>query len=409
MTGADHGNMGRPPGRAAGVEGVPAPDGPVKGVGMGGLQPLDDNLNSECRAFAEALRELFLELAVSVRRYATRCYRSPGTLSRYLAGTRIPQWDFVEHLFKHVEEERGTQVNPETRDRVRGLRLAALRTSASISQAVQQLEGQLKAADQEARRTSAREDELGHALDDYQYLIADLDLRLKKLETDRDPVRAPEVIPAMPGDDMATILVERQILALEVARLSHELDETRQRAAFAEARCNLLERQLAVVENQQGTLLPEPELVQLVDPITGPALAGQPKVLLVDDQPPNLLALEAVLATHDHEVVSVSSGQEALKALLDAEDFAVIILDIQMPEMDGYETAAHIKRRTRTRDIPIIFLTAIGNDPEYSMRGYAAGAVDFIVKPFDPWALRAKVAVFVEIYLQRRLYALPRD
>ncbi|WP_371493465.1 PleD family two-component system response regulator [Kitasatospora sp. NBC_00374] len=311
-------------------------------------------------------------------------------------------------LFRHVAEERGTQIDPATHDRLRGLRLAALRTSASISQAVQQLEGQLKAADQEARRTSARKDELDHALDDYHHLIADLDLRLKRLETDQDPVPTAEALPIVPDEDMAKILTERQILAMEVTRLSRELEETRQRAAFAEVRCNLLERQLAVVENQQGTLLPEPELVQLVDPATRPTLTGQPKVLLVDDQHPNLLALEAVLGTHDHEVVSASSGPEALKALLESDDFAVIILDIQMPEMDGYETAAHIKRRARTRDIPIIFLTAIGNDPEYSMRGYAAGAVDFIVKPFDPWALRAKVAVFVEIYLERRLYALPR-
>jgi CheY-like chemotaxis protein len=73
-----------------------------------------------------------------------------------------------------------------------------------------------------------------------------------------------------------------------------------------------------------------------------------------------------------------------------------------MPEMDGYETCAHIKRRPRTRDVPIIFLTAMGVDPEHSARGYAAGAVDYMSKPFDPWALRAKVAVFTSIYLERR-------
>ncbi len=73
-----------------------------------------------------------------------------------------------------------------------------------------------------------------------------------------------------------------------------------------------------------------------------------------------------------------------------------------MPDMDGYETAAHIKRRSRTRDIPIIFLTAMGLDADHSIRGYAAGAVDYIVKPFDPWALRAKIAVFTDIHLQRR-------
>lgn len=367
---------------------------------MGGLQPLDDNLNSECRAFAEALRELFTELGISCRRYATRAFVNPGTLSRYLAGTRIPQWDFIEELLRQIEEERGSQVEARTKERLHRLRVAALRTSASISQAVQELEGQLKAADRQARLTSAHEEQLGHALDGYQQLLDDMDQRLRTLEADRAP--DPPALLAQDGD-LQVILAERNALLLEVGRLNLELEETRRRAAFAEARCDLLERQLAVVEHQQGTALPEPELVRLVTPRLAPG--PRPKVLLVDDQQPNLLALQAVLNTHDHEVVSAASGEEALRALLESDDFAVIILDVQMPGMDGYETAAHIKRRARTRDIPIIFLTAIGNDPDHSMRGYAAGGVDFIVKPFDPWALRAKVSVFVEIYLQRRLYS----
>ncbi|WP_229900226.1 response regulator, partial [Streptomyces capoamus] len=78
----------------------------------------------------------------------------------------------------------------------------------------------------------------------------------------------------------------------------------------------------------------------------------------------------------------------------------VILLDVQMPGMDGFETAAHIKRRERTRDIPIIFLTAINHGPHHTFRGYAAGAVDYISKPFDPWVLRAKVSVFVELYMK---------
>ncbi|MGW2471365.1 response regulator [Streptomyces bauhiniae] len=118
-----------------------------------------------------------------------------------------------------------------------------------------------------------------------------------------------------------------------------------------------------------------------------------PKILIVDDQPDNLLAMTAVLATLEQELVTVSSGREALKALLHHDDFAVIIMDVQMPEMDGYETCAHIKRRPRTRDVPIIFLTAMGTGSEHSACGYAAGAVDYISKPFDPWALRAEVAV----------------
>ncbi|MGW5280583.1 response regulator [Streptomyces collinus] len=121
------------------------------------------------------------------------------------------------------------------------------------------------------------------------------------------------------------------------------------------------------------------------------------RILLVDDRPENLLALEAVLSALDHTLVRASSGEEALKALL-TDDFAVILLDVQMPGIDGFETAAHIKRRERTRDIPIIFLTAIDQGPQHTFRGYAAGAVDYITKPFDPWVLRTKVSVFVELY-----------
>ncbi|MGZ4590959.1 MAG: response regulator [Actinomycetes bacterium] len=129
--------------------------------------------------------------------------------------------------------------------------------------------------------------------------------------------------------------------------------------------------------------------------------ADRAKILLVDDRPENLLALEAILSSLDQTLVRATSGEEALKALL-ADDFAVILLDVQMPGMDGFETAAHIKRRERTRDIPIIFLTAISREPQHAFRGYSAGAVDYLAKPFDPWVLRAKVQVFVELYLKNR-------
>ena len=125
------------------------------------------------------------------------------------------------------------------------------------------------------------------------------------------------------------------------------------------------------------------------------------RILMVDDRPENLLALEAILSVFDHELVRASSGDEALKALLTG-DFAVILLDVAMPGMDGLETAAHIKGRERTRDVPIIFLTAVHPDAEHAFRGYSAGAVDYVSKPFDPWVLRAKVAVFVDLYHKRR-------
>ncbi|MEU8274827.1 two-component system response regulator [Microbispora bryophytorum] len=128
------------------------------------------------------------------------------------------------------------------------------------------------------------------------------------------------------------------------------------------------------------------------------------RVLLVDDREENLIALEAILSSLDVLPVRARSGEEALKALL-ATDFALILLDVRMPGMDGFETAAHIKRRERTRNIPIIFLTVVDSAPDYAFRGYAAGAVDYLTKPFDPWVLRAKVAVFVELYTMNRRLA----
>ncbi|MGH3157919.1 MAG: response regulator [Streptosporangiaceae bacterium] len=126
-------------------------------------------------------------------------------------------------------------------------------------------------------------------------------------------------------------------------------------------------------------------------------MTAKPRILLVDDRAENLTALEAILSSLNQVLVPVRSGDAALKALLTGE-FAVILLDVLMPGMDGFETAAHIKRRAKTRDIPIIFLTAASSEPDYAFRGYAAGAVDYIAKPFDPWVLRAKVSVFVELY-----------
>jgi CheY-like chemotaxis protein len=125
------------------------------------------------------------------------------------------------------------------------------------------------------------------------------------------------------------------------------------------------------------------------------------RILLVDDRSENLVALEAILSSLNQVLVPVRSGEEALKALL-TDEFAVILLDVVMPGMDGFETAAHIKRRLRTRDVPIIFLTAASSEPDHAFRGYAAGAVDYISKPFDPWVLRAKVSVFVELYVKNR-------
>ncbi len=125
---------------------------------------------------------------------------------------------------------------------------------------------------------------------------------------------------------------------------------------------------------------------------------GKINILLVDDNPANLLSLETVLQAPDRNLVRAFSGGEALKFLLN-KDAAVILLDVRMPNLDGIETAALIRGRERTRDVPIIFLTAYDSaGGAYVTQGYALGAVDYITKPVDPEALKSKVAVFVELY-----------
>ena len=129
-------------------------------------------------------------------------------------------------------------------------------------------------------------------------------------------------------------------------------------------------------------------------------MSRQARILLVDDRAENLIALEAILSPLNQILVPVRSGQEAVKTVL-ADEYAVVLLDIMMPGMDGFETATQIKRHARGRNVPIIFLTAGSAQPEQAFRGYAAGAVDYLAKPFDPWVLKAKVEVFVDLYLKR--------
>ncbi|MBV9312241.1 MAG: response regulator [Pseudonocardia sp.] len=122
-----------------------------------------------------------------------------------------------------------------------------------------------------------------------------------------------------------------------------------------------------------------------------------PRILAVDDRHENLVALQAILEGLLVSLDTVDTGEAALKKLL-VRDYAAILLDAQMPGMDGFETAAHIKQRERTRNIPIIFLTAADYDPKLAFRGYQLGAVDYLTKPFDPWVLQAKVTVFAELW-----------
>jgi PAS domain S-box-containing protein len=120
-------------------------------------------------------------------------------------------------------------------------------------------------------------------------------------------------------------------------------------------------------------------------------------ILLVDDRPENLLALEGILEPLGQTLLYAHSGEDALRQLLQ-HDVAVILLDVQMPVLDGFETAALIKQRERTKHIPIIFVTAISKDEEHVFRGYSAGAVDYVFKPFPPEILRSKVSVFIELH-----------
>jgi PAS domain S-box-containing protein len=132
------------------------------------------------------------------------------------------------------------------------------------------------------------------------------------------------------------------------------------------------------------------------------------EILIVDDRPENLLALEAILEPLGQTLVRAHSGDEALRLLL-SHDFAMILLDVQMPGIDGFETARLIKSRERTKYIPIIFLTAISKDEEYIFEGYSVGAVDYMTKPFQPDILRSKVSVFVDLYQKQRQLASQAD
>ncbi|WP_030988922.1 response regulator [Streptomyces sp. NRRL S-1813] len=131
-------------------------------------------------------------------------------------------------------------------------------------------------------------------------------------------------------------------------------------------------------------------------------------ILIVDDMEENLVALEAVLGSLSQKVVRARSGEEALKAML-REEFAVVLIDVLMPGMNGFETAANIKGLDQTKDVPIILLTGASVDPNYAYRGYTVGAADFLIKPFDPWLLRTKVNVFLDLHRKNRQLAAQAD
>jgi len=125
------------------------------------------------------------------------------------------------------------------------------------------------------------------------------------------------------------------------------------------------------------------------------------KILLVDDYAPNLVSLEAVLDHDNWTLVKATSGIEALKLLLE-HDVSLVLLDVQMPEMDGFEVAQMMRKNPRTQNVPIVFLTAISKEDKYIYKGYQAGAVDYLCKPINPTILRSKVEFFMKLDLQKR-------
>ena len=131
-----------------------------------------------------------------------------------------------------------------------------------------------------------------------------------------------------------------------------------------------------------------------------PPGAPKAKVLIVDDDERTTMAVQNALEQLGQTLVVANSGEAALQHLLQ-EDFAVILLDVNMPDMDGYEVASYVRARKRTRHIPIVFLTALYRDDTHLLQAYSAGAVDMVFKPVDPLILRSKVQVFVDLYLKQ--------
>lgn len=126
------------------------------------------------------------------------------------------------------------------------------------------------------------------------------------------------------------------------------------------------------------------------------------KILLVDDKKENLLSLQVILADRGYQFVEATSGKDALRILLKNQDFAIILMDVQMPLMDGFETAELIRESDKLKNVPIIFLTANMDKTEYIFKGYQSGAVDYMIKPLSPEILQAKVAIFTELFRKNK-------
>ncbi|WP_225823198.1 chromosomal replication initiator protein DnaA [Streptomyces naphthomycinicus] len=218
---------------------------------MSVLVPLGGDLPEESRALAEALRRLFDGLGVSVRRYAARRHRDPGSLSRFLNGTRIPPWEFVQDLIRDVAEQQGRAPTPDAIELMRRLHRTALAYSGSALHRVQALEDELADADRQSLRSAALVRALEGALADAQQRATDLEVQIRQLHGHQDRTAAEkEKTLRLYEDQVTALLRERQDLMERVEALGEELQDAHARRVRAERRCEELERQLVAAEEQ---------------------------------------------------------------------------------------------------------------------------------------------------------------
>jgi signal transduction histidine kinase len=161
-----------------------------------------------------------------------------------------------------------------------------------------------------------------------------------------------------------------------------------------------LENRLSSLSGINRKLISKNQLLKIDDAIGGRMTKERINIILVDDRPENLMALSATLEDLDIDIVCAESGMQALKIVREQE-FALVLMDVQMPEMNGFETASLIRSREKTRALPIIFVTAISKEQKYIFKGYESGAVDYLFKPLDPTIVTSKVKVFIELARQK--------
>ncbi|MFE3205669.1 putative bifunctional diguanylate cyclase/phosphodiesterase [Embleya sp. NPDC059237] len=216
------------------------------------LKPLKDDLPDEVRDWAEAVRTVFQAFGgLSVRRYSARRHMDPATLSRFLNGTRIPQWEFVTTLLDDVAEHRGQSYSPDVFEHLRRMHRSALQATGSPFHQLQMLEEQLREADELARQAGAREEELNELLAARQRRITDLENQMKRLRIGADTERARMLADQ---EHRTRLDGERQRLLAEISQLQEELSGAKSRSAHAEARCAALERRIAEIEEVEQDL-----------------------------------------------------------------------------------------------------------------------------------------------------------